>query len=138
MKSFAVICLSSLLLVSCATVTPDKVVDKTASFDSTTPQGHDQMNSGVLGFNAEGNAMLTRNGVQRYNNLIKDYNIQFRFYKGVELKENDGISESLNKNGDVLYVIDKQHLVYFGVLNSWRRDGREPDSFWDKTKNLVK
>lgn len=138
MKSFAAFCLSSLLLVSCATVTPDKVVDKTASFDSTTPQGYDQMNSGVIGFTADGRGILTQNGVERYNNLIKDYKIQFRFYKGVEIKENDGISEALDKNGNLLYNINKQHLVYFGVLNSWRKDGREPDSFWDKAKNLVK
>lgn len=138
MKNFAVFCLSSFLLASCATVTPDKVVDKTASFDSTTPQGYNTMNSGVIGFTADGKGILTLNGVERYNNLIKDYKIQFRFYKGVELKENDGITEALDKNGNLLYNIDQQHLVYFGLLNSWKKDGKDPDSLWDKAKNLVK
>ena len=99
MKSFAVYCLSSLLLVSCATVTPDKIKDNTASFDSTTPQGYDPMNSGVIGFTESGKGILTSNGVEGYNNLIKDYKLQFRAAKGVELKENDGITEFLDKNG---------------------------------------
>jgi hypothetical protein len=119
-------------------VTPDKVVDNTASFDSTTPQGYDQMNSGVIGFTVDGKGILTQNGVERYNNLIKDYKIQFRFYKGVDLKENDGIKEELDKKGNLLYSIDRQHLVYFGVLNSWRKDGKDIDSIWDKAKSLIK
>ena len=138
MKSFAVYCLSSLLLVGCATVTPDKIKDNTASYDSSTPQGYDPQNSGVIGFTSEGKGILTSNGVERYNNLIKDYKIQFRINKGVELKENAGITEFLDKNGNLLFYIDHQHLVYYGILNSWRRDGKEIDGLWDKAKNLVK
>lgn len=138
MKSFAVYCLSSLLLVSCATVTPDKVVDNTASYDSTTPQGYDPHNSGVIGLTSDGRGILTTNGVERYNNLIKDYKLQFRAAKGVELKENDGITEFLDKNGNLLFYIDQQHLVYFGILNSWRRDGKDVDGLWDKARAWVK
>jgi hypothetical protein len=29
-------------------------------------------------------------------------------------------------------------LVYYAVLNSWRKDGKEPDSIWDNTKDLIK
>lgn len=138
MKSFAVYCLSSLLLVGCATVTPDKVKDNTASFDSTTPQQYDPHNSGIIGFSLEGKGILTNNGVERYNNLIKDYKLQFRAAKGVELKENDGITEFLDKHGNLLFYIDHQHLVYFGILNSWRRDGKDVDGLWDKAKAWVK
>lgn len=138
MKSFAVYCLSSLLLVSCATVTPDKVVDNTASFDSTTPHEYDPHNSGVIGLTSDGRGILTTNGVERYNNLIKDYKLQFRAAKGVELKENDGITEFLDKNGNLLFYIDQQHLVYFGILNSWRRDGKDVDGLWDKARAWVK
>lgn len=138
MKNFAVFFLSSFFLVSCATVTPDKVRDNSASFDSSTPQGYDPQNSGVIGFSPDGKGILTSNGVERYNNLIKDYKIQFRFIKGIELKENAGITEFLDKNGNLLFYIDHQHLVYFGILNGWRRDGKDVDGLWDKAKNLVK
>jgi len=138
LKNFAIICLSSIFLTSCATVTPDKVQDNTASFDSTTPQQYDPHNSGIIGFSVDGKGILTSSGVERYNNLIKDYKFQFREAKGVELKENAGITEYLDKHGNLLFYIDHQHLVYFGILNGWRRDGRDVDSIWDKAKNLVK
>ena len=138
MKSFAAFFLSSILLTGCATVTPDKVQDNTASFDSTTPQHYDPYNSGVVGLTSEGKGILTSNGVERYNNLIKDYKLQFREAKGVELKENAGITEFVDKHGNLLFYIDQQHLVYFGLLNSWRRDGKDVDSIWDKAKSLVK
>ena len=138
MKLFASFCLSSLLLVSCATITPNKVEDNTASFDSSTPVNYDNLNSGIIGFTADGSGILTNFGVQRYNSLIRDYKIRFKNAKGVELKENDGITETLDKNGNLLYNMDQQHLVYFGILNSWKKDGKDPDSLWDKAKSLVK
>ena len=138
MKNFAVFFLSSFFLVSCATVTPDKVRDNSASFDSSTPQGYDPQNSGVIGFSPDGKGILTSNGVERYNNLIKDYKIRFKVEKGVDLKENDGITEYIDKSKNVLSKIDPQHFVYYGVLNSWRKDGVETDTFWDKAKNLIK
>lgn len=138
MKNFAVFFLSSLLLVSCATVTPDKVVDNTASYDASTPAGYDNLNSGIVGFAPDGSGILTPFGVERYNKLIELYKVQFRFAKGVELKENAGVKEYLDKSGNLLYKIDQQHLVYYGILNSWRRDGKDADSFWDKAKDLVK
>lgn len=138
MKNFVVFCLSSFLFVSCATVTPDKVTDNTASFDSTTPQQYDPQNSGVIGFTADGKGILTSNGVERYNSLIQDYKLQFREAKGVELAKNAGITEFLDKHGNLLFYIDHQHLVYFGILNGWRRDGKDIDNIWDKAKNLVK
>jgi hypothetical protein len=124
--------------VGCATVTPDKVVDNTASYDASTPTGYDNLNSGIIGFTAEGYGILTPFGVERYNKLIELYKIQFKFAKGVELVENEGITEYLDKNGNLLYKIDQQHLVYYGILNSWRRDGKDSDGFWDKAKNLIK
>jgi len=138
LKLFASFCLSSLLLVSCATITPNKVEDNTASFDSSTPVNYDNLNSGIIGFTADGSGILTNFGVQRYNSLIRDYKIRFKNAKGVELKENDGISEYIDQHKNVLSKIDPQHFIYFGVLNSWRKDGVEVDSLWDKTKELVK
>jgi hypothetical protein len=138
LKLFASFCLSSLLLTSCATITPDKVSDNTESFDSTTPVNYDNLNSGIIGFTEDSSGILTPFGVERYNNLIEQYKIRFKEYKGVDLKKNDGISNYVDKHGNVLFKIDAQHFVYFGVLNSWRKDGVESDSLWDKAKNLVK
>lgn len=138
LKLFASFCLSSLLLIGCATVTPDKVNDNTASFDSTTPVNYDNLNSGIIGFTEDGSGIITTFGVERYNNLIEQYKIRFKEFKGVQLKKNDGISNYVDKYGNVLYKIDSQHFVYYGVLNSWRKDGVESDSLWDKAKELVK
>ena len=138
MKQFASFCLSSFLLVGCATITPDKVEDGTASFDSTTPVNYDNLNSGILGFTEDGSGIITTFGVERYNNLIEQYKIRFKEFKGVELKKNDGISNYVDKHGNVLYKIDPQPFVYYGVLNSWRKDGVDSDSLWDKAKELVR
>jgi len=124
--------------VGCATVTPDKVKDNTASFDASTPTNYDNYNSGIIGFTADGSGILTSSGVQRYNNLIKDYKIRFKVNKGVELNENAGISDHVDNHKNTLYKIDAQHFVYYGILNSWRKDGVEPDSLWDKAKELIK
>lgn len=126
------------MLVSCATITPNKVEDNTASFDSSTPINYDNLNSGIVGFTTDGSGILTNFGVQRYNSLIRDYKIRFKNVKGVDLKENDGISEYVDQHKNILSKIDTQHFVYFGILNSWRKDGVEVDSLWDKAKDLVK
>ena len=138
MKRFAAILLSSCLLTSCATITPNKVTDSTASYDNTTPAGYENQNSSIIGFDKDGQGIITPFGVERYNNLIKLYRIQFKFAKGVELKENDGVKEYLDSKGNLLYKLDQQHLVYFAILNSWKKDGKEADTFWDKAKALVK
>lgn len=138
LKKFAIFSLSSFLLCSCTTVTPDKVKDEIASYDATTPSGYDVQNSGFIGFTDDGRGLITQFGLLRYNTLIKAYKIRFKSFKGVELNENDGVTEYVDKRNNKLFIIDQQHLVYYAVLNSWRKDGKEPDSIWDKTKDLVK
>lgn len=138
MKLYASFFLSSLLIAGCATVTPDKVKDETASFDSTTPVNYDNLNSGIIGFTEDGSGIITNYGIQRYNALIRDYKVRFKTVKGIELKENDGVSEYVDSHKNVLSKIDSQHFVYFGILNSWRKDGIEPDSAWDKAVDLIK
>lgn len=130
--------LSSLLVIGCSTVTPDKVKDEIASYDASTPSGYDVQNSGFIGFLDDGRGIITPFGLLRYNTLIKTYKIRFKSYKGVELNENDGTTEYTDSKGNKLFIIDQQHLVYYAVLNSWRKDGKEPDSIWDKAKDIVK
>lgn len=138
LKKFAIFFLSSLLLCACTTVTPNKVTDEIASYDASTPMGYDIQNSGFIGFTDDGRGLVTAFGLLRYNTLIKAYKIRFKSHKGVDLKENDGITEYTDKLNNKLYIMDQQHLVYYAILNSWRKDGKEPDSIWDKAKDLVK
>jgi hypothetical protein len=138
LKRFAILSLSSLLLCSCTTVTPDKVKDEIASYDASTPTGYDVQNSGFIGFLDDGRGIMTPFGLLRYNTLVKTYKIRFKSFKGVDLDINSGIEEFTDKKGNKLYIIDQQHLVYYAILNSWRKDGKEPDSIWDKAKDLVK
>lgn len=138
LKRFAILLLSSLLVIGCSTVTPDKVKDEIASYDASTPSGYDVQNSGFIGFLDDGRGIITPFGLLRYNTLIKTYKIRFKSYKGVELNENDGTTEYTDSKGNKLFIIDQQHLVYYAVLNSWRKDGKEPDSIWDKAKDIVK
>lgn len=138
LKKFVILSLSSLLVVGCSTVTPDKVKDEIASYDASTPTGYDVQNSGFIGFLDDGRGIITPFGLLRYNTLIKTYKVRFKTYKGVELNENDGITEYTDNKGNKMYIIDQQHLVYYAVLNSWRKDGKEPDSILDKAKDLVK
>ena len=130
--------LSSLLLCSCSTVTPDKVKDEIASYDASTPTGYDVQNSGFIGFLDDGRGIITPFGLLRYNTLVKTYRIRFKTFKGVELNEGDGTIEYTDNRGNKLFIIDQQHLVYYAILNSWRKDGKEPDSIVDKAKDLVK
>ena len=138
LKKFAIFSLSSLLLCACTTVTPNKVTDEIASYDATTPMGYDIQNSGFIGFTDDGRGLVTPFGLLRYNTLIKAYKIRFKSFKGVDLNENAGITEYTDKLNNKLYIMDQQHLVYYAILNSWRKDGKEPDSIWDKAKDLVK
>jgi len=137
-KKYATLLLSSILIAGCTTVTPDKVQDEIASYDASTPTQYDAQNSGFIGFMDDGRGLLTAFGVLRYNTLIKAYNIRFKSYKGVALVENAGITEFTDKLGNRLSVMDQQHLVYYAILNTWRKEGKEPDSIWDKTKDLVR
>ena len=138
LKKFAIFSLSSFLLCACTTVTPNKVTDEIASYDASTPNGYDIQNSGFIGFTDDGRGLVTPFGLLRYNTLIKAYKIRFKSHKGVDLNENAGITEYTDKLNNKLYIMDQQHLVYYAILNSWRKDGKEPDSIWDKAKDLVK
>ena len=137
LKRFAICFLSSLLIVGCSTVTPDKIKDEIASYDASTPTGYDVQNSGFIGFMDDGKGIITAFGVLRYNTLVKAYKVKFKSYKGVELEENAGITEFTDKSGNKLFIIDQQHLVYYAVLSSWKKEGKPTDSIVDKVIDKV-
>jgi len=129
--------LSSFLIAGCSTVTPDKIKDEIASYDASTPSGYDVQNSGFIGFMDDGKGILTAFGVLRYNTLVAAYKVKFKSYKGVELSENSGITEFTDKAGNKMFIIDQQHLVYYAILNSWRKEGKPSDSIVDKVIDKV-
>lgn len=137
LKKFEICLLSSILMVGCSTVTPDKIKDEIASYDASTPSGYDVQNSGFIGFMDDGKGILTPFGVLRYNTLVAAYKVKFKSYKGVELNENSGITEFTDKAGNKLFIIDQQHLVYYAILNSWRKEGKPSDSIVDKVIDKV-
>ena len=135
------ITLLTLFICSCSTVTPNPIEDNQAAFDSSTPHGYDRYNSGIINIVRVGNitlgAHITDNAKERYNELIKAYRIQFRDQYKLSLEVDDGIKESGDGTGNRFWFIDEEHLEYFMRLNRWSKEGKESDTLWMKTKDLI-
>lgn len=133
---------TSFLDTGCSTVTPNVISDDQASFDDTTPREYNNQNSGYIGYvnspdpKATG-AIITLNAKERYNNLIIHYALQMFENESIKLKENDGIEPYKDIYGNDLFIIHPQHLAYFMKMNRWKKEGRDPDSLWMKTKNII-
>jgi len=124
------------LFIGCATVTPDKIQDDKSSYDATTPKQYDKDNGGLISFLGD-DALITRQARERYNNLIKMYRIKFKKEKAIELNEDSGIKPYKDNFGNELFLIDSEHLVYFGVLNSWLKEKVSQDNILDKTIDKI-
>lgn len=136
MKRFASILALNFLLVGCATVTPNKIQDNTASYDASTPSQYNQDNGGVIALLDNG-AVITNQARERYNNLIQMYKIKFKKEKAIELIEDAGIKTYKDRYGNDLFLIDNEHLVYFGVMNSWLKEKVPADNIIDKTIDKI-
>ncbi len=136
MKKFVSVLALNLLLIGCATVTPNKIEDDKSSYDATTPKQYDKDNGGLISFIGD-DALITRQARERYNNLIKMYRIKFKKEKAIDLNEDSGIKAYKDNFGNELYLIDSEHLVYFGVLNSWLKEKVPQDNIIDKVIDKV-
>ena len=136
MKKLASILVLNFLFIGCATVTPDKIQDDKSSYDATTPKQYDKDNGGLISFVGE-DALITRQARERYNNLIKMYRIKFKKEKAIDLNEDSGIKPYKDNFSNELYLIDSEHLVYFGVLNSWLKEKVPQDNIIDKTIDKI-
>ena len=136
MNKLASILVLNFLLVGCATVTPNKIQDDKSSYDATTPKQYDKDNGGLISFVGD-DALITRQARERYNNLIKMYRIKFKKEKAIELNEDSGIKPYKDNFGNELYIIDSEHLVYFGVMNSWLKEKVPQDNIIDKTIDKI-
>ena len=131
MKKFVSALVLNLLLIGCATVTPNKIQDDKSSYDATTPKQYDKDNGGLISFIGD-DALITNQARDRYNNLIKMYRIKFKKEKAIDLVEDSGIKPYKDSFGNELFLIDSEHLVYFGVLNSWLKEKVSQDNIIDK------
>jgi hypothetical protein len=123
-------------LVGCATITPDKIQDSTASYDASTPSNYNKDNGGLVALLDNG-AVITSQAKERYNNLIKMYKVKFKKEKAIELLEDAGIQPYKDRYGNDLFLIDNEHLVYFGVMNSWLKEKVPADNIIDKTIDKI-
>jgi len=136
LKKLASILALNFLFIGCATVTPDKIQDDKSSYDATTPKQYDKDNGGLISFVGD-DALITRQARERYNNLIKMYRIKFKKEKAIDLNEDSGIKPYKDNFANELYLIDSEHLVYFGVLNSWLKEKVSQDNIIDKALDKV-
>ena len=136
MKKFVSVLALNFFLIGCATVTPNKIEDDKSSYDATTPKQYDKDNGGLISFVGD-DAVITSQARERYNNLIGMYKIKFKKEKAIELKEDSGIKPYKDSFGNELYIIDSEHLVYFGVLNSWLKEKVPADNIIDKTIDKI-
>jgi PBP1b-binding outer membrane lipoprotein LpoB len=136
LKKLASILALNFLLVGCVTVTPNKIQDDKSSYDATTPKQYDKDNGGLISFIGD-DALITRQARERYNNLIKMYRIKFKKEKAIDLNEDSGVKSYKDNFGNELFLIDSEHLVYFGVLNSWIKEKVPSDNIIDKTIDKI-
>jgi len=136
LKKFASVLVLNILIIGCATVTPNKIQDDKSSYDATTPKQYDKDNGGLISFIGD-DALITKQARDRYNNLIEMYKIKFKKEKAIELKTDSGIKPYKDNFNNELYVIDSEHLVYFGVLNSWLKEKVPQDNIIDKTIDKI-
>jgi hypothetical protein len=65
------------------------------------------------------------------------YRIKFKKEKAIDLTEDSGIKAYKDTFGNELFLIDNEHLVYFGVLNSWLKEKVPQDNIIDKTLDKI-
>jgi hypothetical protein len=136
LKKFASVLVLNILLIGCATITPNKIEDDKSSYDASTPKQYQKDNGGLISFVGD-DALITRQARERYNNLIKMYRIKFKKEKAIDLVEDSGIKPYKDSFGNELFLINSEHLVYFGVLNSWLKEKVPQDNILDKTIDKI-
>jgi hypothetical protein len=136
LKKFVSILALNFFIVGCATITPDKIQDSTASYDASTPANYNKDNGGLVALLDNG-AVITSQAKERYNNLIKMYKVKFKKEKAIELVEDAGVKPYKDRYGNDLFLIDNEHLVYFGVMNSWLKEKVPADNIIDKTIDKI-
>lgn len=132
----------ALALAGCSTITPDSVKATSEGYDASTPSQYPNNSSGFLKFMDDGKgnttgALITTNALRRYNNLIRDYRLQYRAEKKQEIRELDGVTPTRDEHGNDVYFMDDQRLQVFFLLSRWSKDQKPADSVWQKLKDKL-
>jgi hypothetical protein len=114
--------LALLLLCGCGmtkTVVPIPVEATQASFD-----GNEQ-NSGIIGIHPSGGYEVSARFFSRYQELVDMYGESYH----PRLQPNSGIRviHLLSDPPKEVIIIDKEHMIKFIEMNTWRKTGRKPD-----------
>lgn len=104
------ICCAAAFLSGC-TIRPKVVHNNQASFDGNL------QNSGLLGNDSQGNAIITAHARDRYNALVDDYG---KFFSP-PLNRDDGIMPTATNT----FLIDGEHLFFFATMNRWLHSSPE-------------
>lgn len=137
-KKFAVACLSiavGLCLVSC-TVVPKKTQAIVVQVDSSTPSQYPENSGGFLGFK-DNRGLYTSNAITSYNTLIDRFRLKLKANEAVDLKANDGVAVAVDKYGNNVFSMDKEHMLYFILLRSYLRDRLPVDTLTGKILDKV-
>lgn len=94
------------------TVIPRHVSASQPSFDGG------RQDSGFVGFDKDGNGIITGTARNRYNALVKLYGAKFL----VPLSEDDGIKPGPVIETRQTWLIDPEHLVKFQTMARWHRE----------------
>lgn len=104
-----------LLVLTGCTVIPKVVKNSQGSLDGNA------QNSGLIGYDAAGNGILTSHARDRYNGLVKAYGARF----SPPLLEDSGLVATSTNT----WLMDGQHRFYFETMNRWHKQ-RAP--IWGK------
>lgn len=105
------------------TIAPKAVSSFRPTYDASTPFQYDPYNSGLLYYDKDGCAVITKNARDRYNLQIQQFQARLKREKSVVLTPDAGIFFFIDKYGNGVYKIDPQHLQYFIIMTAWIRSG---------------
>lgn len=111
-----ILAIGFLLALAGCTVTPVSVHSSQPSFDGN------QQNSGLIGFNVDGSAIITVHAHDRYTNLLATFGTRLELPPKFP---DEGMQPSYYKvdgtNEAPVWIMDAQHLNYFKRMNRWRK-----------------
>lgn len=134
---YVLMCLLSLAVAGCGTVTPDVVRDNVATADASVPPQYDASAGWILRQRDDGAGVLTDGGRDRYNTLVAAYRLQFEQVYKVKLCHDAGISTWIDEHGNAVWIIDAEHLEYFCRLGRWAKSWRPNDGMIMRAKDAI-
>lgn len=124
LRKLALISLCSLVIVTPGcTIAPKNIKSVIVAYDSTTPPQYDNHNAGLISYEANGSAILTKGAVDRYNLLVTRFAKRIETEKGQTVLPNSGVTDYTDQYGNHLYKMDPEHMVIYLTCVAWIRSG---------------